>query len=33
MCNNPYMLLSHYEIVACGRALWKVLDLTVFAQA
>ena len=32
MCNNPYMLLSHYEILACGTALWKLLDLTVFAQ-
>lgn len=26
------MLLSHYEILACGTALWKLLDLTVFAQ-
>lgn len=32
MCNNPYMLLSHYEILACGTALWKLLHLTVFAQ-
>lgn len=33
MCNNPYMLLSHYEILACGTAFWKLLDLTVFAQS
>lgn len=26
MCDNPYMLLSHYEILACGTALWKLLD-------
>lgn len=32
MCNNPYMPLSHYEILACGTALWKLLDSTVFAQ-
>lgn len=32
MCNNPYMLLSHYEILACGTALRKLLHLTVFAQ-
>lgn len=32
MCNNPYTLLSHYEILACGRTPWKLLDLTVFAQ-
>lgn len=29
MCNNPYMLLSHYEILAWGTALWKLLHLTV----
>lgn len=23
------MLLSYYEILACGTALWKLLDLTV----
>lgn len=32
MSNNPYMLLSHYEILAHGTALWKLLDMTVFAQ-
>lgn len=32
MCNNPYMLLSHYEILACGTTLWKLWDLTVFAH-
>lgn len=32
MCNNPYVLLSHYEILAWGTALWKLLHLTVFAQ-
>lgn len=26
MCDNPYMLLSHYEILAWGTALWKLLD-------
>ncbi len=26
------MLLSHYEILAWGAALWKLSDLTVFAQ-
>lgn len=26
------MSLSYYKIVACGTALWKLLDLTVFAQ-